>query len=125
MYQTFLQSRAQKTFYTSRHPLFFSACFGGAECVIELYIYNRELSQLVVVVQTAASASAAAWGKTTPIVMQCLLLLLLLLLYCVMSASATVQCLLLPSAAALLWIPAIRLVSPMFGELVIRGHYHS
>ena len=51
-------------------------CFGGTECVIELY--NRELSQLVLVAATAASA--AAWGKTTPIVMQCLLLLLLLLL---------------------------------------------
>ena len=64
-------------------------------------------------------------GKTTPIVMQCLLLLLLLLLlYCTMSFYAAAAAVLynvffLPRAfaAALLWIPAIRLVSLMFGHV--------
>ena len=107
-------------YFTHQEIRYFPKLVFEAQCVIELY--NCELSQLLVV--AAAAAAAAAGGKTTPIVMQCLLLLLLL--YCVMSASfCTVQCLLLPSSSALLWIPAIRLVSPMFGELVMREHYHT
>ena len=106
-------------YFTHQEIRYFSKLVFEAQCVIELY--NCELSQLLVV---AAAAAAAAGGKTTPIVMQCLLLLLL---YCVMSVffCCTVQCLLLPSSSALLWIPAIRLVSPMFGELVMREHYHT